>query len=137
MPSGSAVTNTAPMTFSDPDAFAARWCADWNAHDVEALLSHFSDDVVFTSPIAVQVLGGDGVLRGKEALRAYWTFGLGKIPDLRFEVVDVYTGVNTMVINYRNQVGNLVCEVLKFDGDLVTEGHGTYVGTANPAGARD
>ena len=34
-----------------------------------------------------------------------------------------------MVINYRNQKGGLVCEVLLFDGDLVREGHGTYLAT--------
>ena len=32
-----------------------------------------------------------------------------------------------VVINYRNQRGGLVNEVLIFDGDLVREGHGTYL----------
>jgi hypothetical protein len=31
------------------------------------------------------------------------------------------------VINYRNHRGESVNEVLIFDGDLVREGHGTYV----------
>jgi len=31
------------------------------------------------------------------------------------------------VINYRNHRGDLVNEVLTFDGDLVCEGHGTYL----------
>ena len=30
--------------------FAARWAAAWNRRDVEAVLAHFHDDVVFTSP---------------------------------------------------------------------------------------
>ncbi|MDQ0382257.1 hypothetical protein [Amycolatopsis thermophila] len=59
-----------------------------------------------------------------------------RIPDLAFEVVGVYTGAGTLVINYRNQKGGLVNEVLHFDGDLVREGHGTYLGEdADPAGA--
>ncbi|MGH3927980.1 MAG: hypothetical protein ACRDTT_34810, partial [Pseudonocardiaceae bacterium] len=34
-----------------------------------------------------------------------------------------------------NQLGRLVNEVLIFDGSLVTQGHGTYLGSgANPAG---
>jgi hypothetical protein len=50
-------------------------------------------------------------------------------------VVGVYVGVNTLVINYRNQLGRLVNEVLIFDGSLVTQGHGTYLGSgANPGG---
>ena len=77
----------------------------------------------------------DGVIRGKAALRAYWAEGLRHIPDLHFEVVAVYVGVHTLVINYRNQLGRLVNEVLIFDGSLVAQGHGTYLGSgANPAG---
>ena len=115
------------MTTPDPHAFATRWCAQWNAHDLEGLLTHFTDDVVFTSPVAIRVLGGDGIVRGKAALRAYWQLGLERIPDLQFEVLDVYGGVDTLVINYRNQAGIRVCEVLTFVGDLISEGHGTYV----------
>jgi hypothetical protein len=32
-----------------------------------------------------------------------------------------------LVINYRNHRGELVNEVLTFDGDKVREGHGTYL----------
>jgi hypothetical protein len=42
-------------------------------------------------------------------------------------VLGTYAGVEHVVINYRNHVGGLVCEVLRFDGALVTEGHGTYL----------
>jgi hypothetical protein len=111
--------------------------AGWNAHDVEQVLGHFDDDVVFTSPVAVQLLDdSDGIVRGKTALREYWSEGLRRIPDLRFEVLGLYVGVSSLVINYRNQNGGLVNEVLIFDGSLVTQGHGTYLGAeANPAGA--
>jgi hypothetical protein len=115
------------MDQTEARAFAEQWAKDWNAHDVEALLAHFTDDVVFTSPVAIRVLGGDGVIRGKEALRRYWSEGIRLIPDLRFEVLGVYVGISTVVINYRNQAGGVVSEVLTFDGDLVREGHGTYL----------
>lgn len=108
--------------------FVDDWLHQWNAHDLDALLGHFADDVTFSSPVASQVLPGcDGVLRGKDALREYWTEGLRLIPDLCFEVVASYVGVNTIVINYRNQNGGLVNEVLTFDGGLVVSGHGTYL----------
>lgn len=118
------------MTVPDPQVFAAQWLAAWNNHDLEAVLAHFADDVTFTSPVAVQLLQeSDGVLRGKAALRAYWTRGLELIPDLRFEVVGVYAGVQAIVIQYRNQKGGLVCEVLIFRDGQIIEGHGTYLGT--------
>jgi hypothetical protein len=52
--------------------------------------------------------------------------GFRQIPDLHFVIEGVYLGVRTLVINYRNQVGNRVCEVLTLDDGLVVEGHGTY-----------
>ena len=116
------------MNHSDAVAFADRWLAAWNSHDIEAVLTHFTDDVVFTSPVAAQVVPDSaGVLRGKEALRSYWTTAIDRIPDLHFSLVAVYAGIDHVVINYRNHVGGLVCEVLRMSGPLVSEGHGTYL----------
>ena len=116
------------MDLAAARTFVDTWVTDWNAHDLESLLAHFADDVVFTSPVAAQVLASSGgVVRGKAALRDYWTEGLRRLPDLHFEVVATYIGVDTLVINYRNQRGALVNEVLVFDGDLVVQGHGTYL----------
>ena len=108
--------------------FAAHWLAAWNSRDLEAVLSHFSDDVVFSSPMATQLCEGcDGIVHGKAALRDYWAEGLRRVPELHFEIESLYIGVQTLVINYRNQAGGLVNEVLVFDGALVAEGHGTYL----------
>jgi len=86
--------------------FAASWVEAWNAHDVDAVLDHFADDAVFISPVAAQLLDdSDGVLRGKPAIGDYWRRGVELIPDLHFEVVGVYVGLSTLVINYRNQKG--------------------------------
>ena len=107
--------------------FAAQWERDWNAHDLDALLAHFSPDVVFTSPVAAQLLPDcDGVIRGRDALRAYWSHALELLPDLRFTVEAVYAGVDAVVINYRNHAGNRVYEVLTLDGPLVSAGQATY-----------
>jgi ketosteroid isomerase-like protein len=116
------------MGTPDPRRFADGWAEAWNAHDIEAVLEHFHDDVLFTSPVAARVVPeSGGVVRGKPALRAYWTTALAGMADLHFEVLGVYRGESVLVINYRNQSGGLVNEVLVFDGALVREGHGTYV----------
>ena len=37
--------------------YAQQWAEAWNRRDLEALLEHFKDDVVFSSPKAVQTVG--------------------------------------------------------------------------------
>ncbi|QUS42217.1 nuclear transport factor 2 family protein [Tardiphaga alba] len=110
----------------------------WNAHDVEAVLAHFHEDVRFASPIAAAMLpGSSGVISGKAALREYWTVALNRVPDLRFTIENVFQGVGIVVIEYRNQKDVLVSEVLIFDGEKVTAGYGTYPPSVeNPAGAQ-
>jgi steroid delta-isomerase len=71
------------MTRDDARRFAEVWAAAWNERDVERVLSHFADEVSFTSPTALAV-AGTGTVRGKEALRNYWTAALSRIESLRF-----------------------------------------------------
>ena len=53
----------------EPGVFAKAWLTAWNRRDVDAVLAHFHDDVVFTSPVAAQVMpDSNGVVRGKAAL---------------------------------------------------------------------
>lgn len=109
-------------------AFAERWVKAWNDHDVEAVLAHFADDAVFTSPLATRIFPDcGGVVRGKDALRQYWSAGVQGNPALRFELLGVYAGVDTLVIRFRNERGADRLEVLTFDGDLVRTGHGTFL----------
>jgi ketosteroid isomerase-like protein len=59
------------------ERFAAEWAASWNARDAAAVLAHFSDDVVFRSPLIAKVLGeGRTFVSGLPALRDYWTKAL-------------------------------------------------------------
>jgi len=124
------------MEIQQAQEFAKQWAAAWNAHDLDAVLSHFADDADFVSPVAAQLLPEtQGILQGKAAIREYWTLGLQRIPDLHFEIVNVYAGLTTVVINYRNHVGGLVNEVLQLnDEGHVIRGEGTYL-VADAAGA--
>lgn len=111
----------------DPAAFAEAWCVAWNAHDLDAVLAYFHEDIVFTSPMAARLVPEScGRIAGKMGLRAYWAEGLRRIPDLHYTIERVFAGVDTVVIHYRNQAGVPVSEVLVFDGDLARSGHGTY-----------
>lgn len=73
------------MTRDEAAAFAEQWAQGWNARDIERVLDHFSEDVTFTSPTALAVVGV-ATVRGKDALRAYWNKALAKIGSLRFAI---------------------------------------------------
>lgn len=108
-------------------AFAENWAQAWNAHDLDAVLGFFAEDVLFSSPLACRLIpDSDGIVRGKTALRAYWEAGLAKAPALHFELTSVMEGIDLIVIGFRNEQDVERCEVLKFAGGLVIEGHGTY-----------
>lgn len=110
----------------EPHAFSARWVEEWNSRDLDRILAHYAPDVVFRSPVAARLVpGSQGVIRGREALRDYWATALAQVPDLRFELVDVCAGVSTLLIRFRNQLGAVRCEVLRFEDGLVVEGEGT------------
>jgi len=82
---GASLGGPMTMTRENREAFAARWAEAWNRRAVEAVLEHFHEDIVFTSPTALAVVGSP-VVRGKEALRAYWTAALERVGWLRVTV---------------------------------------------------
>lgn len=49
-----------PIQPSFAQSFASEWIDAWNAHDLERILSHYDDEVVVISPVALRLLGGDG-----------------------------------------------------------------------------
>jgi ketosteroid isomerase-like protein len=78
----------AAMTEKKAQRFAREWIAAWNAHDLDRILSHHDEGVVFASALAVELAGAaDAVVRGKPQLRAYFAGGLEAFPALRFEPI--------------------------------------------------
>jgi ketosteroid isomerase-like protein len=94
--------------------FASQWIAAWNAHDLERVLEHYSEDVEFYSPYIITLADEPtGRIAGKAALRNYWAQALAKIPELRFELIEALVGVNSLAIYYKGHRGT-VAEVLVF-----------------------
>ena len=100
------------------ERFGAAWIAAWNAHDLEAILGHYTDDVVFHSP-RIAVVTGEKIafVAGKDALARYWSRALAQAPDLRFTLVRVYLGSDGLAIAYRNHRGEDAVETFVFAPD--------------------
>jgi ketosteroid isomerase-like protein len=97
---------------------AQSWIDAWDAHDLDAIMEHYADDVEFWSPLIVKRLGiASGKLTGKPALRDYFARGLAAIPDLHFTLLQVLPGVDSVTVYYRNQNGAEVAEVTVLAAD--------------------
>jgi SnoaL-like domain len=102
-----------PLQDSFAREFAQEWVDSWNSHDLERILTHYEEDVLLSSPVALKLLNGDGTVRGKAALREYFLRGLQAYPDLRFDLIDILWGTETIVLCYVNNVrGTKTAEVL-------------------------
>lgn len=102
------------------ETFAKEWVDAWNSHDLERILSHYRDDFQMTSPLIVTRMGiQSGTLKGKEAVRKYWSQGLAMTPDLRFDLSNTIVGVNSIAVIYRSVTAKrVVIELLEFDETL-------------------
>jgi hypothetical protein len=88
----------------------------FNSHDLERILEHYADDVVLVSPVAAERLGDPtGTVRGKAALRAYFSKALEAYPDLHFDLKDVMWGLHSVVLYYANQRGTMTGEFMEID----------------------
>ena len=106
------------MTEADAQRFALEWVESWNSHDLERILSHYSEDVEVTSPLIETALGpGQVSVRGKEALRACWGPALEQYPDLRFVLFRAYAGPQSLVLHYQSIQGLVGAECMEFDSD--------------------
>lgn len=108
--------------------FAAEWIDAWNAHDLERILAHYTDDFEMTSPFIIQRMQeASGTLKGKAAISAYWKIGLAATPPLKFELIEVLIGVDSITLYYRRSTGKLAAEILIFNQDrLVIKGIAHY-----------
>lgn len=102
----------------DQNKFAQNWIADWNSHDLDEILSHYTDDFEITTPMIKMALGNDtGTLKGKQAIREYWEQALQKFPDLEFKLFNVAQGVHSVVLYYQSVMDKKAMEVMFFDDD--------------------
>lgn len=98
-------------------AFAAEWIDAWNAADLDRILAHYADGFEMSSPFIRERLGVEsGRLSRKEQIRSYWLKSLSATPPLRFELMDVFSGMDVIAILYRNVTRDrVVIERLRFD----------------------
>ena len=90
----------------------------WNSHNLDSILSHYSEDIEFTSPFVVKVLREKaGTIYGKDRMRSYFEKGLSAYPELNFELRGVLSGIRSITLYYRSLNDMLAAEVMILDKD--------------------
>ncbi len=103
------------MNTAFAEQFAEEWIAAWNDHDLEAILSHYTDDFEMASPVIKKIAGEpSGVLSGRKAVGHYWAEALARVPELHFELLHVLSGVTSVTLVY-NGVRGVSAEVFHFN----------------------
>ena len=104
------------LTEAEVRELAAHWVQAWNSHDLAEIMSHYADDVILVSPAAARILNDPlGMVKGKDALRAYFKKGLEAYPNLQFDLLDVMWGLSSVVLYYVNQKGTKTGEFMEID----------------------
>jgi len=100
------------------ESFATDWIAAWNSHDIDAIMSHYAEDVTVKSPfLAEAVKGSGGSVSGRETLRGIYSKAFQKYPDLRFELIRVLASTESVVLHYKSVEGLLAAETFLLGAD--------------------
>ena len=120
------------MTEAEADAFAQEWMEAWNSHDAARIAAHYHEDVEYHSPFVARI-AGEGMLRGRAAVREYFAAALRRYPELHFgPALHVAAGAGSVSIVYRSVDDLLAIETLVLDDEgLVTRAHCQYRSSPN------
>jgi hypothetical protein len=103
-------------------SFADEWVHAWNNKDIEAIMSHYADSVVFSSPFILKAqINDQGTIHGKNELRKYFEKALEKNPDLHFDVKYIMVGIKSITLIYTRKKTMLASEtmILNVEGKVV------------------
>ncbi|OAI46512.1 hypothetical protein AYO45_01845 [Gammaproteobacteria bacterium SCGC AG-212-F23] len=99
--------------------FAHEWLDAWNKHDINQIMKHYADSIEFCSPVVQKVLGDpQGVVYGIDKLRDYFSRQLQKFSTLHFQLLDIFTSPQSIVLYYKINRGLLAAEVMVLNADM-------------------
>lgn len=97
---------------------ADSWLAAWNAHDLDAIMACYSEDVEFVASTVIQRWGrNDGRLQGKTELRHHFELGLELAPDLTFTEEAFLANPVGYALVYLRENDNRVLDVVELNAD--------------------
>lgn len=91
--------------------FAEHWVEAWNTANLSAIMGHYEDDVVFSSPLIVKRLGRpSGKIQGAAELQNYFSTSLSGEVLPQFVISSIAIGTDSFAITYTNHRAQTVVE---------------------------
>lgn len=118
------------LSYEQMISHAHDWIEAWNRHDVDSVVSVYSEDGCFVSALAMDYVGST-VVRGKANLRKYWQSALSDRPDLKFELISPVCDPikQIVVVHYVARVAGkrkFACEIMRFEDGRQVYGEALY-----------
>jgi ketosteroid isomerase-like protein len=80
---------------------ALLWFKAFNEHDIEMLLSLYEEDAEHYSPkLKIHQPSTNGFIKGKPALRAWWTDAFVRLPKLHYELIQLTAEGDRVFMEY-------------------------------------
>lgn len=99
--------------------FSNQWINAWNSHDINKIIEHYAEEVVFHSPyISLLKFNAQGVITNRSDLKRYFEIGLNAYPNLEFKLHNCFIGINSIVIYYTSVNGTLAAEMFTLNNHL-------------------
>ena len=112
------------MSAEQNKIIATKWFAAFNEHNLENLLSLYSDTAEHFSPkLKIRQPETNGLIKGKPALRTWWQDAFDRLPSLQYEVIKLTADEEQVFMEYIRHVEGeedlSVGEVLQISNGLI------------------
>lgn len=103
---------------------ALTWFEAFNEHNLEKLLSLYDENAQHYSPkLKIRQPETQGLIKGKDALRAWWKDAFDRLPSLQYEVIKLTADEQQVFMEYIRHVNGeedlSVGEVLEINNGLI------------------
>lgn len=85
-------------------SIALQWFEAFNQHDIKMLLNLYHNDAEHYSPkLKIHQPQTNGLIKGKTALRAWWTDAFQRLPQLHYKVIKLTADEEQVFMEYIRQ----------------------------------
>jgi hypothetical protein len=89
------------INFMNNKEIAIKWFEAFNEHDVEKILELYDDNATHYSPkLKIRQPETNGLIKGKDVLRAWWEDAFERLPSLNYEVIKLTADDEQVFMEY-------------------------------------